>query len=236
MLSTTLIFTVLSIALLDSINPSAIAMTFVILTNKKNQVLKSALYTLGIYLTNLTLGVIVFCGYKYFGSGFKPDFSFVTELFEKPPLWSLIAELIIGLILIVYTLKRGLKPSSENQKPKSPAETSIIGAFILGVAITGVEASTALPYLGAISTLYLNNASIMAGIGILLIYNIIFVLPPTLILLSYIIFRKQFATFIPRVNKAVGNFGAQLFFVGSILLGIFLVVDSILSFIGIKLY
>jgi hypothetical protein len=54
MLSTTLIFTVLSIALLDAINPSAIAMIFGILMNKKNQVIKSALYTLGIYLTNLT--------------------------------------------------------------------------------------------------------------------------------------------------------------------------------------
>jgi cytochrome c biogenesis protein CcdA len=236
MLSTTLIFTVLSIALLDAINPSAIAMTFVILTNKKNQVLKSALYTLGIYLTNLTLGVIVFCGYKYFGSGFKPDFSFVNVLIDKPPLWSLIAELIIGLILIIYTLKRGLKPNSENQKQKSIAETSIIGAFIIGVVITGVEASTALPYLGAISTLYLNNASILSGIGILLVYNVIFVLPPTLILLSYIIFRKQFASFIPKVNNLVGNFGAQLFFVGSILLGIFLVVDSALSLIGIKIY
>jgi cytochrome c biogenesis protein CcdA len=151
-------------------------------------------------------------------------------------LWSLIAELIIGLILIIYTLKRGLKPNSENQNQKSIVETSIIGAFILGVVITGVEASTALPYLGAISTLYLNNASILSGIVILLIYNVIFVLPPTLILLSYIIFRKQFASFIPKVKNVVGNFGAQLFFVGSILLGIFLVVDSALTLIGIKLY
>jgi cytochrome c biogenesis protein CcdA len=225
-----LILTLMSIAIVDSINPSAIVMTLVQLNGTKKVIPNSLAYILGIFCTYYTLGIVLIYLYNTVGSSFKVDFSPIASFFVKPPNWAYWSQLVIGIATIVYAMifyKRIDNNSTNNIKT---AKTSFLSSFILGIIITGVEAGTAIPYFGAISALYIANLGMLQSIILLFFYNLIFILPPLTIVGLFVLFRSKFQTVIDSINQFTTRYSYPTLKYGMTIVGLILVVDSIVRF------
>lgn len=207
------------LALLDSLNPSALAMTLFLLT-QRHYPSKVLAYVAGIFATYLALGLLILLGLATFLGA-------LGEAAEHPLAY--IAQGILGAGLLLYALidPNKDKPQRAEREPRSFG----LGAlFLLGVTITGVEFTTALPYLGALGLLTNTNLPFAGQLPALVAYNAIFVLPPLLLLAAYHSFgaglQDRFAQLRERVRR--GSREAWLWILGSV--GFVLLTDAIRYF------
>lgn len=170
-----LVITVLGIAALDSINPSAILVTFWLLP-RRNYAQAVTAYVAGIFLTYLALGIILLSGFSKISS--------ITDTSNN--LAFLIAELCIGIGLFVYSFF--IKPGRNDLILKRlESRTNLLALFMLGSLVTVIEFTTALPYIGAIGVLAGANINIYQQLSLLLVYNLIFIMPPLIIMCVYML-------------------------------------------------
>lgn len=161
---------IFGLALVDSINPSAIAVTLYLLTKKQftRQVLA---YIAGIFCTYLAIGITLTAGL----TSLLNTFDGVLE--SDGAYW---VQLILGLAMLAYAIF-GNPFKSKNSTPKFdriPSSQKLGALFMLGVGITVVEFATALPYLAAIRILTQVDTVFAVKVLILVAYNVIMVLPP----------------------------------------------------------
>jgi cytochrome c biogenesis protein CcdA len=225
-----LILALISIGLVDSINPSAIVMTIAQLSGRTHVVRNSLAYIVGIFCTYYTLGVVLILAYAKFGSLVSLDVTPITTFFYNPPQWAFTLQGIIGLFTIIYSVFFFKKIENEFKESKTAsAKSSILSSFILGIVITGVEAGTAIPYFGAILTLYLSNIGIAQSLILLVMYNLIFVLPPLCIIGLYLIFKDQFQSIINIINQLQVRYTHLVIKYGMIGIGMGLIAGSIIK-------
>ncbi|CAA9474561.1 MAG: hypothetical protein AVDCRST_MAG02-4368 [uncultured Rubrobacteraceae bacterium] len=162
---------VFGLALLDSLNPSAVAITLYLLLSGGSFVPRVISYAAGIFSANLVLGAALMLG---LGS--------VAGLFDGPVAYG--AQGVVGAALLGYAILAPDNPKKE-KKERRPRSLGLGAVFLLGMTITVVEFSTALPYLGALAIL--TNAGLTAGqwLPVLAAYNLVFVSPPLLLLGVY---------------------------------------------------
>lgn len=180
---------VLGLALVDSINPSALAITLYLLAQER-PVPKILAYVAGIFSAYVALGVFLMLG-------LDTALHTIGGVREHPVVYGVQAA--VGLSLLVYALSAKAETQDPNkQKTRLPAASKLGGMFVAGVLITFVESSTALPYLAAIGVLLHAGVGPAVWIPMLLTYNLIFVLPPlALLVLATIggnLFKRRFAT------------------------------------------
>lgn len=182
------------LAVVDSINPSAIAVTLYLLTSKK-PVPKVLAYTAGVFTTYLTLGVILV-------AGFGAIVAQLGEALNNPLAYGI--QLIIGCLMLSYALF-GDRLNIGKSTPRKPSSQHLSALFGLGVAISVVEFATALPYLAAIAILINTPLLFIAKVGILIVYNLILVLPMLLLLVSFQLgagrWKDRIDTWQQRLNK-----------------------------------
>ena len=228
----TLLITLFGIAILDSINPSAIVITVAQLSNGKNPVAKCLAYIFGIYITYFFLGTVLYSSYSAFGNSFKIDFNGLINFINQPPIWAFYLQLVIGISLIIYSIHYFRPKIQEVTEVKDiklssiESKTSLTASFLLGITVTGVEAFTALPYFGAISTLYISNLGFFRSLILLIIYNIIFILPPLILVLMYKIFTSKFEELTIKIKSNLGKYTHKVLKYGFIILGIYLSIES----------
>lgn len=229
----TFLLYIFGIALLDSLNPSAIALVIVILLSANNSILRSILYILGIFVTNFAIGFGVITLYVLSGISWKPDFSLIGNLVVNPPLWTFYAQLVIGLLLIIVPYFLRPKQSDITKQQQIPLENSLenslLSVFLLGVSITFVEFSTAFPYLGAISSLVTSGNNYITNISILLVYNFIFVLPPSCIVFIYWLKKSDFVLITSKIKDLLNKYVKVVIKYGTILVGCGLCVDALIN-------
>lgn len=207
---------VFGLALLDSLNPSAIAITLYLLLSGPSFVPRVVSYAAGIFSANLLLGAALMLG---FGS--------VWDFFDGSIAYG--AQGVIGAALLGYALLAPGKPRKE-KKERRPRSLGLGAVFLMGVTITAVEFSTALPYLGAVAIL--TNAGLPVGewLPVLAAYNLVFVAPPLLLMGAYRVFgarlRPAFERWTERLRGASRE--ALLWVVG--LAGFLLLADSVRYF------
>jgi cytochrome c biogenesis protein CcdA len=225
-----LITTLTTIALVDSINPSAIVMTLVLLSSGKNKVLKSLVYVTGIFVTYFAIGSVLLLAYNLFGSSFKFDFNPLTNFIIKPPLWSYYLQLILGCWIVVYAVKYFSKKSNNDSiEPSKSQPKSLLAVFVLGMTITLVEASSALPYFGGISTIFVANLGLLNSLIFLTIYNLVFILPPLAIILIYCFNSNHFERIISRIKCLLQKYSYSVLKYGMIVIGAGLCADSLMN-------
>jgi cytochrome c biogenesis protein CcdA len=226
-----LLASIFGIAVLDSVNPSAIVVTLAQLSGGKNVVTRCLFYILGIFLTYLIIGLVLYTLYFYFGSSFQFDFGPAKNFIDQPPIWSYYLQILLGPCLVIYALYY-FRPNSKKSKPKTPSskssKNSIITSFLLGVTVTGVESVTALPYFGAISTLYIANVNYAQGVLLLIVYNIIFISPPLFLVVIYKVFASRFASIVSNLGRIFSKYGFLTLKYGFIALGLFLFLEALL--------
>jgi hypothetical protein len=178
-----LILALLSIALVDSINPSALFVTGYILTKAPPFVKFRAvfMYVAGIFCLYFTIGVLLTIGLSAL-------LGIASGLLESRPIY--ILQALIGVVLFVWSWFPP-KPESHTGRLK-PTHFSLKAMFVLGIIITLVEFITALPYLAAIGLLQQADITLPTKLGMLAGYNTIFILPPLVLAAFYKLNRTRF--------------------------------------------
>ena len=160
---------VLGIAVVDSINPSALIVTFFLLTQPRFAT-KILIYVSAIFLTYFLLGLALMLGLSVVGTALQSPFAYGLTG-------------VLGLVLFIYAwIPRKPKTSHPNQRVRGQHPAALFG---LGITVTVLELPTALPYLGAISILTTYKWAVEQWLPILALYNLIFVLPPLVLMLVY---------------------------------------------------
>jgi cytochrome c biogenesis protein CcdA len=169
----------LALALVDSINPSAIVVTLYLLTRER-VLAQVGLYVVAIFLTYLTLGVVMMLGID----ALLPRLQIAGD-----SRLGFIVQGLIGGAMLLYALRA---PATARSAPaREPKARTFAAMALLGVTVTAMELPTAMPYFGAIALLTSADLPMGQWLPLLIIYNAIFVLPPVLLLAAHIAFGQR---------------------------------------------
>lgn len=170
---TELLFYIGGLALLDTLSPTIIGVTLVLIlaNDKRNLLIRLLSYLLPVVILYLLLGVMMMLGINYFIEIFSSIFQ--NKLFS----WTIF---IIGAFLFVASFF--ITPNKKQPLP-TPKTNSSFSMVFIGIITFFIEASTALPYFTAIGLLTTNDLAFSQWLPILTGYNIIMVSPAIIIYL-----------------------------------------------------
>ncbi len=169
----------LALALVDSINPSAIVVTLYLLSGGRVPA-RIVVYVAAIFLTYLTLGVMMMSGID----ALLPSLGTVGS-----SRLGFIVQGVIGLAMLLYAIRA---PTTAKSPPRVESSARSYAALaLLGVTVTTMELPTAVPYFGAIALLTTADLPMAQWMPLLVVYNAIFVLPPVLLLVGHIVFGRR---------------------------------------------
>lgn len=169
----------LALALVDSINPSAIVVTLYLLSRERVTA-QVVVYVATIFLTYLTLGSVMMLGIDALLPALKTTGN--SRL-------GFIVQGVIGLAMLLYAIRAPMTATSTSQV--EPRASTYAALALLGVTVTAMELPTAVPYFGAIALLTTADLPIARWLPLLVLYNVIFVLPPVLLLVGHLVFGRR---------------------------------------------
>lgn len=175
---------VLFLAVIDSINPSAIVVTLYLLSVAGSRALAQvAVYVGALFITYFLLGVMLVLGIE----------SLLPSLGGVLRGWTgLIGQSLIGLVLLVYSLTASTNRQASPAVAR-PSASTYAALVMLGVTVTAMELPTAIPYFAAIAVISEAELPIRAWAPLLGMYNVIFVLPPIALLVGHLVLQKRLA-------------------------------------------
>ncbi|WP_342316053.1 GAP family protein [Lysobacter sp. FW306-1B-D06B] len=161
---------VLGLAVIDSINPSALAVALWWLA-RPGATSRLLAYIAGIFVAYLSMGIALMLGagavVRRFG-----------DALDHPVV--LAVQLAIGLSLFAYAVLAP-KVSVAADTQREPRVGGLLGMALLGATVTLVELTTALPYFAAVALMTAEGIAATRWLPLLLVYNLIFVAPPLLL-------------------------------------------------------
>ena len=168
------LLSVLGLAVIDSINPSALVVTIYLLTHR-SPASRVVAYLATVFVVYLTIGALLMLG-----TGTLWDT--VSAWLESTVAYAV--QLVIGGALLVYAILAPSPSESESEakspKPRSPHWGAMV---LLGRTVTDLEVPTALPYLAAVGVMTTAELPVAEWAVLLVIYNVIFIAPPALLYL-----------------------------------------------------
>ena len=167
------------LAVIDSINPSAIVVTLYLLSRSEPSV-QVGVYITTIFLTYFALGLMVILGIDTF----LPSMGTVL----RSPL-GLVGQGLVGVALLAYSLTASAGGTSAT-RVAPPSARTYAALAMLGVSVTAMELPTALPYFAAIAVITSADLPIRQWAPLLVLYNAIFVMPPVILLVGHLLFGK----------------------------------------------
>lgn len=203
------------IAALDSLNPTTTAVQICLLTTP-NPVARSVSFIAGVFLTYWAAGVAVALGVGQLELNFP---SLPESLFYM-------IQLIIGVVLFMVGWNLN-KFSANSKEVKRPFRLTIVHTFLFGSAATLWDFPTALPYLAAIERIIRLQLDTLTTIGILAIYNLIFVLPLIVLLGIYLSQGEQSIHLIRAIQRSMQKWGSKILRMLLVGLGLLLIADCI---------
>lgn len=203
------------IAAVDSLNPTTTAVQIYLLATPK-PVARSISFIVGVFVTYWTAGLGVALGLGRVGLNFP---SLPDSLFYM-------IQLIIGVILFMVGWNLN-KLSANPKEVKRPFRLTIFHTFLFGSAATLWDFPTALPYLAAIERIVRLQFAPLATIGILAIYNLVFVLPLIVLLGIYVALGEQSLDLIRAIQRSIQKWGHKILQMLLIGLGFLLIADCI---------
>ncbi|RUS97584.1 hypothetical protein DSM106972_083210 [Dulcicalothrix desertica PCC 7102] len=214
-----LLISIATIALVDSINPNAMAVHIYLLSTPK-PVARALAFIAGDFTASWIAGILLSLGIS----------QVIRFVFTQLGSVIYVLQLLIGVALIYLgcNLNRFLN-QSQTKRPKSLSPGS---AFILGGTIAFVEAPTALPYLAAIERITRENLRLPQLMSVIAFYNLIFVLPLITLLVIYLIFRNNAATLLQKIHQSVTKWFPKVMKFILIILGLLLIADCVAHIFG----
>lgn len=161
------IFVALSVGLADSLNPSTIGPALYMATAGK-RIRRVTEFTIGVFAVTFLGGVVLTIGPGRLLLGLVPHprgtVKHVIELVAGVALLALAAALWTGRRRLA---RRSLPMPSDGHG----------SALLTGASIAAVELPTAAPYFAVIAAIVASDAGLPAEVGMLVLYNIAFVVP-----------------------------------------------------------
>jgi cytochrome c biogenesis protein CcdA len=185
---------IVGLAVVDSINPSALLATIVLLLRGKPARPLVAVYVAAILVTYFAVGLAL-----TLGLGLTP-----RALVESDAAY--LAQGVLGAAMLAYAV---LAPGRGRQRgpgagPRLPAVRRPAAVFALGVAVTFLELPTALPYLGAVGAITRADLAVGDWLPLLAAYNLIFVLPPLALLAAHVALGDRAGALLERLRTRLG--------------------------------
>lgn len=215
----TLLVSLVAIAALDSLNPTATALQIYLLSTPK-PIARSISFIFGVFLAYWTAGLLIILG---LGQLMRTAISAVDFALSESYLYGI--QLLIGIVLSVVGFM--LKTSTQPSQKKHPQKLTVDRTFLLGLAVTIWEFPTALPYLAAIEQITRAKLDLFGIMSILGVYNLIFVLPLIILLGIYIVFHQESAILLHRINRAIAIWSPKILRILLLGLGLLLISDSL---------
>lgn len=229
-----LLTSIITLALIDSLNPSTIAAQIFLLALKK-PISRVVSFILGTFVMYTAFGFII-----VFILG-EPIKGFFYELGSTDYLILLaigIALIAVGTILgwkryigkegrskSEGYVKKAMAPMMAMLKTLNPVHT-----FFFGMASTAFDLPTSAFYFVALASLLEAGVGPFETTSLLILYNLLYILPLIVILLIYMIARDRSGPLMNRINRLIGEWSGRLVISILICIGVILVVFSMAFF------
>ncbi|WP_316297251.1 GAP family protein [Clavibacter michiganensis] len=212
----------LGLALLDSLNPSAIVVSLLIVVarfdDRRRMAASLLAYAAGITVAMVGVGVALMLGLRVL----------IDQVLRDVPERALdVAQLVVGVIILLIGALTPAKP----KRARRPLDLDR-GAgrlFVLGLGVTVVELSSALPYLAAVGILTSADLPPVQWVAWLVAYSAVVVLPVVLILLIGLATasREGAREWAAKRADSMRQAGRGLILTILFLLGLFLTADAV---------
>jgi hypothetical protein len=208
---------VLSVAAIDSLNPSTIAPAAVLALGE-HPARRVGLFTLGVFVASTAGGLVLL---------FAVGQSVVARFAHPSPRTQHVLELAIGIaLLLVAALLWAIRDRLRAHLGRQPTAGGR-SALLLGAGIMAIELPTAFPYFAAIlATLGAVHGAVRQTVFILL-YNLVFVAPLLALTLLVAMTGHRYRDRIDRISTLIRTRGPDLLPPGIAIIGGALVVIGI---------
>ncbi|MBD2036466.1 GAP family protein [Leptolyngbya sp. FACHB-321] len=213
----------LILAVVDSLNPSIILMTLYLLSTKRPEK-RTASYIFAVFVTNWTLGLLV-----YFGLGATLS-AIINRIIYTTSWWAYAIQFVAAVALLIAAVR--MKTEADTSLTRKPKKINPVATFSLGVGLTFLEFSTAAPYLGAIAALTKAAPPTLLVITALGLYNIIYVGIPLTLFSIFLFKHDQAQPLLTRINLHVSRWIKKIMKVAFFILGVLLLADFVGYLLG----
>jgi cytochrome c biogenesis protein CcdA len=167
---------VVSVGIVDSINPSTLGPALLFALGR-NGAVNVARFTLGVFAVSTVGGLVLVLG---------PGRALLHLLSTPSPHTAHVLAVAGGIALLVaaavlWSTRERVRRHLNDERVGSGSGRS---ALLLGAGIMAVELPTAFPYIGALAAVVATNHSVLAGIVLVLVYNVVFVAPLLAVLVA----------------------------------------------------
>jgi len=207
---------VLSIGLVDSINPATVTVALY-LASAPNAERGVASFTLGVFATYLIGGILLVLG---------PGQLLLAVIPHPHGTVKHVIQLAIGVGALLVALGVWRERHRVSAQIQGREVTSVRSGVALGAGMMLFELPTAFPYFAAIGAIVEQHTSLAASIALLVLFNVAFVMPLLIILVA----RRLLG---PRIEPALLRWRGRLHSVaGPLIAGIVALVGVILVVFG----
>lgn len=224
-----LIGTLFAASFLDCLNPTAIAQQLLLQASLEKK-RKIWFFIAGMFLTNLALGLVV-----YYGAA-EPLLRLWRRISDSRPALAASLLLAFGILcltaggLLSLRVLRSRRRKGEGTEDKEGAklprrELSCPVLFGLGVAFTGAELTSALPYFGFLGAMAAESPHAAVVVLLTAVYSLVYILPLILLCFAYNALGKTRA--IAGLERVMGKVSAWILPAVFVLFGVFSVVKGI---------
>jgi cytochrome c biogenesis protein CcdA len=220
--TTGMLIGILGLAVLESLNPSALVVTIALLSRPKPAPRVFA-YAAGIFVVFFSLGVAAVLG----GDGVL---NFVKDLRSRHLAYVLQLPIGLGLVVWGWWLLQHPPAFDQPSRVSNPPHGPVWGVFLLGLGVTLVEALTAFPYFGAIAILLDAELPKHESIMALVAFNLLFITPPLLLLWITSTLGRRAPAFLERLRHFIELEGRLLMLWLFVVIGAYLTLDAIRYF------
>ena len=208
---------IVGLAVVDSINPSALLATIALLLRGRPARPLVAVYLIAVLVTYFAIGLVL-----TLGLGLTPEAVIESDA-------AYLAQGVLGAGMLAYAVlvpNRRAEPGPVEHR-RLPTAARPLAVFALGMAVTFLELPTALPYLGAVGAITRAELAVADWLPLLVIYNLVFVLPPVLLLAGHVARGERADAMLGRLRHHLGGAAREglLWLLG--LVGFFLLVDAL---------
>lgn len=165
---------VLSLAVIDAVNPASITGAIYLAGTGRNARLR--LFILAVYSTYLLVGLALTLG---------PAMALRSALVDTPTLFGPIVEVAVGVLLVAIGIRTWRQRASRRSPRPRAAPTPRRSALSLGVLTTLADLPTAGPLLVASALIAGSNANAWTQVTDLSLYNVVYISPLLAIALAH---------------------------------------------------
>ena len=215
-----LVFISLPILLTDIVNPVLLA-AVIFAMGSRRPFINSWLILTGWLVIYFSSGILLAMGLET-----------IMTFLENPRPVDFYIQLVVAALLIWFGVKlvRDNNPRNKQADYGEAGELSAGKAFILGAMINLIGLPFAIPYFALLDQIVKSDLTWIPALTVLLIYNLLYILPFSLLMLIRLIYKEQSDSIFAKINERMEKVGNVVMPLIIFAIAGILIVDSYLYF------